>query len=170
MSRQLLIMRHAKSDKDSGAITDFARPLNKRGLKTAPKMGRWLHDQGLQPDHVVSSPAERAKHTALLVCAELGIAPTAIHWERNIYDADLAMLLDVLAKRPQSAQRVLLVGHNPGLEDLTRYLSAAGDPSDKRLATAAIAQFEMPDDWRALAKGSGRLLAIHQPRSLFADL
>ena len=73
MSRELLVLRHAKSAWDTNAPSDFERPLAKRGRRAAPRVGRWLEEQGLIPDHVVSSPAERAKQTVIAVCQALGI-------------------------------------------------------------------------------------------------
>ena len=67
MPRELLILRHAKSAWDTNAPSDFERPLAKRGRRAAPRVGRWLEEQGLIPDHVVSSPAERAKQTVIAV-------------------------------------------------------------------------------------------------------
>ncbi|MFO1429059.1 MAG: histidine phosphatase family protein [Candidatus Competibacteraceae bacterium] len=168
MSRFLLLLRHAKSAWDTETATDFARPLNKRGERDAPRMGRWLRQQGLLPDYVVSSPAERAKQTALKVCHALALEDERLHWEPRIYEAPLGDLLQVLAACPETARTVLLVGHNPGLELLLRYLcEAAPTPADgKLLPTATVAQLVMPDDWRQLTPHCARLLAITRPVSL----
>lgn len=168
MSRQLLILRHAKSDWDSGTSTDFERPLAKRGQRDAPRMGRWLDEQGLIPDYVVSSPALRAKQTTLKVCETLKIEATRLHWEGRIYEASAGILLEVLANCPESSSVVLLVGHNPGLEMLLRYLcSDIPIPADgKLLPTATLADVEMPDSWSRLDPGAGRLRSLTRPRSL----
>lgn len=167
--RRLLVMRHAKSDWDRGAGSDFDRPLAKRGLRDAPRMGRWLLDQGLIPDWVVSSPALRARETALAVCHKLGLDEGSIHWERSIYAAEVPALLDVLARCPQDRALVLLIGHNPGLEELVEYLARGSGtvPSrPKLLPTAAVACLELPRDWAALKPGSGRLTALVVPKAL----
>lgn len=168
MARQLLILRHAKSAWDTDAPTDFERPLSKRGQKDAPRMGRWLCQQGLFPDYVVSSPAERAKTTTLMVCKEMNFETQRVEWEPRIYEAPTGLLLDILGDCPSSAQRVLLVGHNPGLEALLLYLdpqiSVPGD--GKLLPTATLAHVQMPGDWVGLGPGSGHLLSITRPRSL----
>jgi phosphohistidine phosphatase len=168
MARQLLIMRHAKSDWGSAATADFERPLNKRGCAAAPKMGRWLKQQRLLPDHVVSSPATRARQTVTLVCRELEYDDTKIVWDQRIYEANVQILTQVLAQCPATAQRVLLVGHNPGLENLILSLSGetAAGIDDKYLPTATVAQLQMPDDWQGLTVGCGRLLSLTRPRSL----
>jgi phosphohistidine phosphatase len=168
MSRQLLLLRHAKSAWDTEAATDFARPLNKRGERDAPRVGRWLRQQGLIPDYVVSSPAERAKQTALRVCKELDLGEERLHWDPRIYEAPPGELLRVLADCPETARTVLLVGHNPGLELLLRYLcESTPTPADgKLLPTATVAQLAMPADWRQLDPHCARLLTITRPGSL----
>lgn len=169
MRRELLLLRHAKSDWDSGSLTDFARPLAKRGRNDAPKVGSWLYREGLVPDHVVSSPAERARQTALKVCKRLDLKKNRIVWEARLYEAGVPELLGVLANCPGEAATVLLIGHNPGLEDLVRHL--AGEdleiPADgKLMPTATVARFEMPDDWRQLDPGSAHLVSMTRPRGL----
>ena len=169
MPRELLLLRHAKSDWDSGAPTDFDRPLNKRGKGDAPKVGAWLYREGLVPDYVVSSPAKRARQTALKVCKRLDFEKKRIVWETEIYEAGPPALLDVLARCPGEAAIVLLIGHNPGLEELVRHL--AGEdlelPQDgKLLPTAAVARFEMPEDWTRLDRGGAHLISITRPRGL----
>ncbi len=165
-ARQLLIVRHAKSAWDTGAESDFERPLAERGKRDAVTVGRRLHEEGLRPDHVVSSPARRARKTARRVCRELGFDKSRVHWDQRIYEGELDDLLAVLADCPPDARRVLLVGHNPGLDNLLRHLwgDATELPEDNNLLpTAAVAQLELPDDWGALVYGAGRLLSLKRP-------
>ncbi len=167
MARELLLLRHAKSDWDSGAASDFDRPLAKRGKKDAPNMGAWLYREGLVPDYVISSPAKRARQTATRVCKSLDFKKGQIVWEPRIYEADVQTLLKVLAECPLQARTVLCVGHNPGLAELLLYL--AGDeitiPRDgKVLPTATVARLEMPDDWGHLEPGCAHLVSITRPR------
>ena len=168
MPRELLILRHAKSDWEAGASGDFDRPLAKRGRKDAPRVGEWLFREGLVPDLVVSSPAERAKQTALRVCESMDFKKKRIVWDDAIYGASLPRLLGVLARCPRDASTVLLVGHNPGLEELVTYLAGEGGierPADgKLLTTAALARLEMPKDWSKLDPGCAELLAVTRPR------
>lgn len=168
MSRQLLIMRHAKSDWGSGASRDFERPLNSRGRQAAPQMGRWLLAQGLIPDHLVSSPAERARQTALGVCRELNYADSAIRWDERIYEAAVPALRQVLADCPPQAQRVLLLGHNPGLENLVVYLAGEFPATEdgKYLPTATVVEIEVSAGWDQLTTGCGRFIRLTRPRSL----
>jgi phosphohistidine phosphatase len=167
MPRELLILRHAKSDWNAGSPSDFERPLAKRGKKDAPRVGEWLYREGLVPDIVVSSPAERAKQTAIKVCKSMDFKKRKIVWDKKIYGGEVADLLGVLAGCPEKASVVLLVGHNPGLEDLLRYL--AGDeveiPNDgKLLPTATLARLEMPNDWTELEPGCAQLIGVCRPR------
>jgi phosphohistidine phosphatase len=169
MPRELLILRHAKSDWDGNAQGDFARPLAKRGKKDAPRVGAWMYREGLIPDLVVSSPAERARQTAQAVCKGLDYKRKAVVWEQVIYEATVAELLDLLGRLPAKAKTILLIGHNPGLEELLVYL--AGEDLErlddgKLLPTAALARLEMPNDWSDLAPGCAQLVNITQPKTL----
>jgi phosphohistidine phosphatase len=169
MARELLLLRHAKSDWASAAASDFDRPLARRGKAEAPGVGRWLRRQDLVPDHVVSSPARRARQTARRVCEGLSFDPGRVAWDSAVYEAELHGLLAVLARCPPGARRVMLVGHNPGLEDLLAHLwgEATVVPEDgKLLPTATVARLELPDDWSALARGAGRLLSVTRPREM----
>ena len=169
MSRELLILRHAKSDWDTGARTDFERPLAKRGRKAAPRVGRWLNDQGLVPDYVVSSPAERAKQTVILVCEQMGIPAEEIHWDPRIYHSSSGELLSVLNESPPEAKRVLIAGHNPGLEILLQNLvieDIPPQPDYKLMPTAAVAHLEILSPWHDLEGGMARLLSLTRARSL----
>ena len=169
MPRELLILRHAKSAWDTNAPSDFERPLAKRGRKAAPRVGRWLKEQDLMPDHVVSSPAERAKQTVIAVCQALGIKADSIHWDRRIYGGWTRTLIDVLRDSPAEAKRVLIAGHNPGLEDLLETLCAGKVPSTpdgKLMPTAAVARVQISPPWAELGPGSGQLLSLTRARSL----
>jgi phosphohistidine phosphatase len=169
MARELLILRHAKSAWDSDAPSDFERPLAKRGASDAPRVGRWLRDQDLVPDHVVSSPAERAKQTVIAVCRELGVDEQDIRWDRRIYGGWARTLIEVLRESPADAQRVLIAGHNPGLEDLVEAVcaNAVPTPADgKLMPTAAVARLRIGVPWAGLVAGSGTLLSVTRARNL----
>ena len=169
MSRELLILRHAKSDWTDKALSDFERPLTKRGKRDAPLVGAWLYREGLVPSCVLSSPAARARETTLKVCKSLDFKKKHITWDAGLYDAGLDALLAALARCPEDAPTVLLVAHNPGLEDLLKHLVGTDDPDpeeDKLLPTAALARLEMPDDWSRLDPGCAVLLAMVRPKGL----
>lgn len=168
MSRELLILRHGKSDWSAGT-DDFNRPLKKRGKKGARLIAGWLRDQLLIPDLVISSPAVRAIDTARRVASGLGLAEESIATDERIYEASLDELLAVLADCSPDATRVMIVGHNPGLEDLLVHLVPTPPmiPEDgKLMPTAALACLTMPDDWKSPVQGRARLLHLLRPAAL----
>ena len=170
MSRELWILRHGKAERYD-YTEDFDRTLKKRGKRDAKRMGEWLKDQHLLPDLVISSPATRAYMTAKIACEALGIDRQHIQLEKRLYDEGLTRVRSVLAELPVTCKRVLLVGHNPELEDLLTYLverSALPD-IDKLLPTAALAGLTLPEDWSQLNPGCAQLLSITYPKRLSAD-
>ena len=169
MPRELLILRHAKSAWDSDAPTDYERPLAGRGRKAAPRVGRWLNQQGLAPDYVVSSPAERAKQTVLAVCEQVDFPPEQISWDSRIYHGGMTSLVSVLRESPADAGRVLIAGHNPGLEILLQYLcddAVPFSPDGKLMPTAAVAHLEILTEWENLGRGQARLQSLTRARTL----
>ena len=169
MNKRLYILRHAKSDWTTDAPNDFQRPLNDRGERNARKMGKWMVEQGIQPEVVVSSPALRAWQTATLACYALGIDETQIYFESNLYLADLSRLLAAITSLPREVNSALLVGHNPGLDQLVDYLSADPIPisaDGKVMATATLAQFEISGDWQDVSEASATLISLTRPKEL----
>jgi len=158
--REILLLRHAKSSWDSDVATDFERPLAARGRRAAPQMGRLLVQHKLVPDRVVSSPAVRAAQTVRLVVAELGIEEDAIVWDQRLYGASPADLARVMEENRYVA-RLLLVGHNPGFEDLVWDLGGATlEPEGgKFFPTASLAHIRWGD-------GGPVVLAVYRPREL----
>ncbi len=169
MKRSLLIMRHGKSDWNTDSQSDFERPLAKRGQKAVKRIGKWLIQQELTPDYIISSPANRAQQTAIGICRKLKLAESSIIWEPRIYGADMQTLLDVLVACPPEKQKVMLIGHNPGLEMLFRYLAGETfetSQDQNPMPTAALASLDMPDNWESLDTGAGKLISIIYPREL----
>lgn len=168
MSRELFILRHAKSDWESGATQDSLRTLNKRGRKDALKIGEWMREHYLYPGWVLCSPAERARETLEAVAQELELHAERIQFLDTLYLADLVSLLQVLRDIPVERDSVMLVGHNPGLDDLVSHLSKTSIPlteSGKLMTTACLAHFKLPDVWNDL-KGKGELVQIIRPSEL----
>jgi len=166
-NKELLILRHGKSDWDSNQ-SDFFRPLKNRGKRGAQRMGAWLADQELIPDSIISSPAERALNTAEKTCKSMGLDARIVLKDQRIYEADLSNLLQLLSELPEKTQRVLLVGHNPGLEELLCYLAAGIKTADdgKLLTTAALAHLSLTTSWRSLSKHSASLCSLIRAKSL----
>jgi phosphohistidine phosphatase len=169
MPRELFLLRHAKSAWPEG-VADYNRPLKKRGKKAALLMGEWLLSQDLSPDWIVSSHADRARETAEKLCKGLQIKKHGLlYFDDRIYEASIESLKSVLADCPSFKQRVLIVGHNPGLDNLLIDLVAESlipDDDDKILGTANLARISLPDDWNQLDKGCGQLISITKPKDI----
>jgi phosphohistidine phosphatase len=166
MNRELWLLRHAKA-KRGEHIEDFDRALKKCGKQDAQSLGEWLKQQLLIPDIIISSPAKRAISTAKIVLKEIGADLTIIE-DTRLYAQGFERLKTVLADCPADAQRVLLVGHNPELEDLLIHLVGLANIADsnKLLPTTAFARLDMPDDWTQLDEGVAQLVAITNLKSL----
>ena len=174
--KTLTLLRHAKSGWDDPVSRDFDRPLNAKGKRAAQLMGRELRRQSLHFDHVIASPAVRVVETIGEVAIGYGdtLAP---QWERRIYLASATTLLDVVHELPDSAASALLVGHNPGLEDLVLLLAPeTGDTLlrdivEQKYPTASVAVVEIEEDrWSDIVSASATLTAFVRPRDLDPSL
>jgi phosphohistidine phosphatase len=139
MSKRLLLMRHAKSDWPEAIASDFERPLNARGRRTAPQMGGWMEREGLLPEVILGSSALRAQQTVAGLQAGWSAEPTLLP-SRSLYLATPETIREVVCSDALEAETVLVVGHNPGMEQLVEQLGgqANGFP------TAALAVFALP--------------------------
>ena len=165
----LLLMRHGKSDWTAGAASDFDRPLNKRGRKASARMGNWLLDNKLQPNKVIASPALRSRDTARIVAETIGLPDDKLILDARLYHAGVAQHLAVLQECAAADTPLLLVGHNPGLEELLDALCM--NPPDtpksgKMLPTAAVAVLHVPQALHALQPGQALLRELIRPRAL----
>ena len=139
---QLIIMRHAKSDWSDASRSDFDRPLTARGKKAAKQMGQWLKQKQYRIGRILCSPARRAKQTCLLVAEQLDFSQQHVLWEDKIYEASLNDLIALIDQYGAGAHTLLIVGHNPGLDQLLCHLShdrPLANESGKLLTTAATA-------------------------------
>ncbi len=167
--KALLLFRHAKSDWGHPEQQDFDRPLNNRGKKSACQMGQWMKQQHIQPEWIVCSSAQRARETLALLRESITIPDTLVQFDERLYLADLSRLREVMAQCPQDMGQVMLIGHNPGLNDLLGYLCGPELPfSDKGklMTTATLAQINLPDDWQQLASQSGKLQQLIRPAEI----
>ena len=144
--RTLILLRHAKSDW-SGSVPDFDRPLAERGRAQAPLAGKWLAKHAGQIDLAIVSPAQRARETWELASAQLVPAPPA-QFDDRVYAAPAGRLFDVLLDVPDEVRTVLLVGHNPGMEQLASRFAG----KELIMRTAGIAEFGVAGPWRELDK------------------
>lgn len=168
MNKELLILRHGKSDW-SADCDDFNRPLIERGKRGAELLGVWLRNQNLAPDFILSSPAVRAIETARKCCKAMGFSDRHIYQDSRIYAANSATLKAILNECPHQAQRVMLVGHNPGLEHLLEDLvrQAIIEPEDgKLLPTATVAHLTLAEHWSQTCSAGGQLNNIIRASSL----
>lgn len=164
----LLVMRHGKSDW-SANVDDFDRPLNKRGLKDAKKMGAWIKKNKLVPDIIVSSPAKRTRQTISLVCEQLGKDVPDIIWDDRLYETGLVELLQVIKEHEKKAGRMLIMGHNPGLDHLVNQLSIVRPPhnaSGKLMTTAAIAVLTFGDEDVNDEQGCAKVVKMARPKDI----
>ncbi len=167
MKRELLILRHGKSDW-SKPVDDFHRPLKKRGRKSAVRMGAWMDGQGIVPEIILSSPAVRARETARLAAEGMHIAAEVIE-NPAIYEGGLDELLQIVRSLPKYVGRVLLVGHNTGIEEFVFYLAGgrvAIPANGKLMPTAALARFVVSGAWKKFGPDRAELVEIVRPRQL----
>lgn len=162
MPKQLLIIRHAKSDWAQN-VSDFNRPLNKRGESNAPEMSKRLVRKNIYPKQLVSSPALRAITTAKYFADVLGIKKSDIIKEPDIYDALTQTLLDVVNKLDNQSDFTALFGHNPSLTQLVNDLSGA---NIYNIPTCGMALLKFPfDNWEMVSRGTGELIFFDYPKN-----
>jgi phosphohistidine phosphatase len=161
--KTLMLLRHAKSSRDDPDLDDHLRPLNKRGKEAAKRMGRLIRDEKIVPDLILSSTALRARKTAERAATESRYGG-AIELAADLYLADAAAIYSVVRQIDRRRDRVLVVGHNPGISEfLSRLVQAEGE-----MPTAALAVVELPiSAWNKLtSKTRGKLAAYFKPREL----
>lgn len=168
--KRLTILRHAKSSWDDPDLDDFDRPLNDRGRKAAQRMGRELRERGFHFDLVLASPAARVRDTLDNLQKAFELAGP-IRFEPSVYLAPPELLLQLVWGLPETTERPLLVGHNPGLQQLVLDLVGENGPARARvrdnLPTAAVAAIELPADrWKDAAPHSGALVDLILPKEL----
>ena len=162
----LYLLRHAKSSwDDPPQSADFDRPLNERGRRAVPVVAGFVREKGIRPGAVVSSPALRARQTAELLAADAGFdAP--VRFDARVYEAHALDLLKIITEAGEPAAELMMVGHNPGLEDLIGRLTG----ERVRLPTAALVRVELKvDGWAEAGEGCGRLDWVFTPRGPEGD-
>lgn len=172
MKRTLYLLRHAKSSWDEPSLDDFDRPLNPRGRKAAADMAKAMRRRGLVPDLVLCSAARRTQDTWALMAPILA-KDVPVRVLKGLYLATPSGFLTALARVPETVERALLLGHNPGIEQLAVKLAGAESKSSAlatlqtKYPTCALAEilFDIPD-WSAARSASGRLIRFLRPRDL----
>jgi len=160
--KPLTLVRNAKSSWHDTNLSDRKRPLNKRGVRDAPIMGRRAVEAGIRPSLIVASPAVRAWTTAKIFATELGYPVEFLQREDDIYLASLDRLLDVVASQDAGFNNLMLFGHNPGLTDFANYLSPG---LTNNLPTAGIVSVEFDrDDWLLFERPKTELVVYDYPK------
>lgn len=166
--KKLYIIRHAKSSWDNPEMDDLDRPLNKRGKRDAPQMGKQLKEKEVTPDFMLSSPAERARATCEAIAEVLSFNKEKIKIDRRLYHANEDQILEVIRgikNSPRDSEEVvLLFGHNPGL---TEFANALLNQYIDNIPTCGIVAAELPVDyWQDVTFGCGRMLFFDFPKKL----
>ena len=160
--KTLTLVRHAKSSWKDPGLADFDRPLDQRGQRDLPAMAQRLAAAGEPPDRIVTSPAVRALETARGLAAELGLAEGAPVTEPRIYGASHAQLFDILRHQPESCGHLMLIGHSPGIAELSHAL--CGVPEGK-FPTCGIVRMRLPvDGWWDVSEGTGEPVFFDYPK------
>ncbi|MCW5911109.1 MAG: histidine phosphatase family protein [Cyclobacteriaceae bacterium] len=166
--KTLYIVRHAKSSWDDPELDDFERPLNKRGLKDAPRMGKRLKEKRVTPDIMLSSPAVRALATCKAIATVLAFNESKIKTDRKLYHADEDQILEVVRKlkdSPRDSEEVAMIfGHNPGL---TEFANALLNQTIDNIPTCGIVAAQLPvARWQDVTFGCGKMLFFDFPKRI----
>ncbi|MFF7634541.1 SixA phosphatase family protein [Kitasatospora sp. NPDC008050] len=167
-SRRIIVLRHAKADWPE--VTDHERPLADRGRHQAPAAGQWLADSGIDPDYVLCSTSLRTRETWKLAAHELPKRSRKTVFEDRIYDATAGEIIEVLQETPDEYADVLLVGHNPGVQNLTEVLAGDESLGDELIQlrrggfpTAGIVVLSFEGAWKDVEPGVARLVSYFAP-------
>lgn len=158
--KRLYLVRHSKSDQDDPSVTDFNRPLNKRGHADAPAMASILRTRAFIPEHIVSSPANRAKNSAEYFNKEFQSA--TIEYDKSLYHGDIDDIINVCIKLNNSVQSVMLVGHNPGI---TFFANVICDANIGNVPTTGILVIDVDtEDWQDMDMSRLKLIDFLFPK------
>ena len=168
--KTIYLARHAKSSWNSGAETDFERPLSNRGVADAVRMGDELNNLGWKPEIIISSPAIRAKQTCHTYCQKLGFSTDDVVWNKDIYAAYVVTLLHILSALNESRSSVMLIGHNPAMEDLLQHFcldtNAYRQKNGKLFTTGNVVKITVESSWKDLAMCEANLDKLLRPKLL----
>ena len=170
--KTIYLARHAKSSWDSGASKDFERPLSKRGEADALRMGEELNSLGWKPERIISSPAIRAKQTCEIYCQHTDYPIDTVVWNTEIYAAYMVTLLHQLTGLDESTNSIMLVGHNPSMEDLLIHLCGYKSvyehqqKNSKVFTTANIVKITTDALWKDLVMNEAQLVKLLRPKEI----
>lgn len=165
MSRNLYLLRHAKSSWKDDSLADFDRPLKGRGRDAAERMGKRLASEKLKDAVLICSPAARTRETAQIVMNYSGLRLDQ-RFDQRIYEASLRDLLQVVSEIPDEKQTAMMIGHNPGFEELLAFLTG----ETRRMPTCALAKIKLDvSSWKEVRAGEGSLGLFLTPKGLAED-
>ena len=170
--KTIYLARHAKSSWNSDAASDFDRPLSTRGESDAKRVGEEMLRGDWRPQKVIASPAIRAKQTCKIICDELGYPIESIEWNSEIYSAYTVTLLHILTNIDEATDSVMLLGHNPAMEDLLVHLCGFAEThqykqaNGKLFTTANVAKINADVTWKNLMMHHADLTKMLRPKEL----
>lgn len=160
--KTLTLVRHAKSSWKDSSLSDKKRPLNKRGERDAPKMGKRILEHGIRPSLIISSPATRAWTTAKIIAKEISYPREFLQREDRLYLASTDEILDVIMAQDDEFQSLMVVGHNPGMTSLANFLSPG---LTNNLPTAGVVSVQIDQqDWNLFERPKTQLLVHDYPK------
>jgi len=159
--KTIYLVRHAKSFCGDQSTPDFDRPLNKRGKRDAPFMGEILNDKKVKPDLIISSPAKRAKKTAIAIANEISYPEKKIVFKEELYEATINTLLKILQKLDERHNTIMIFGHNPGLTLLNNHIS---NQYIDNIPTCGIVALTLNKNWNELNKNTCEFLYFEYPK------
>ena len=163
MERHLYVLRHAKSSWKNPALSDYDRPLKKRGKNDAPLIGKKLNKMELKIQLIVSSPAKRTKDTISIIAKELKFIEH-IRYDESIYESSVYNLLSLINSFDDDFQNILIVGHNPSLTDLVNYLS---NKKIENIPTCGVVGLKYNGSWKNIRTGSSNLIFFEYPKKYY---
>ena len=170
MTKIIYLARHAKSSWNSGASTDFDRPLSERGMSDAIKMGKALNRLSWKPEVIIASPALRTQLTCSAYCEYLDFSEEAIVWRKDFYAAYMVTLLQAITSLPKSTNSIMLLGHNPAMEDLLIYLCGGlvdfQQKNGKLFTTGNVAKITVKGLWGDLLMNEASVAKLLRPKEL----
>ncbi|WP_372797766.1 histidine phosphatase family protein [Pontiella sp.] len=162
MNKILYLVRHAKSSWVNPSYSDFDRPLNHRGERDAPVMGRRLKEKGIQPGVIICSPARRALETLNLLNGELGVDENSIFMQKRLYEASTETLFEIIRSLPDTAETAMIIGHNPSMSWAA--IELIGRPIEN-MSTCAVAAIKLDsNDWKDAGTCRAKLLFQEKPK------
>lgn len=161
--KTVILVRHAKSSWKNPGLKDFDRPLNKRGKRDAPFMGEKIRERNILPDLILSSPAKRARKTAIRFSEEIGYPKEKIRYDDKMYHSDALYLLDLVRDMDDEHETIMLFGHNPDFSDLADML-LEHNPAPTIPTTGVHCIRFAVDRWRKVQEGKGESVFFDYPK------